>query len=77
MLTAEYCPEPLVTVHDSFGTLAGGMERLHEDVRRTFIMLYHDNPLPDLLKQLGISDLEVELGDFDIMEVAKAEYCFL
>ncbi len=77
MLTAEYCPEPLVTVHDSFGTLAGGMERLHEDVRRTFIMLYYDNPLPNLLKQLGISDLEIELGDFNIMEVANAEYCFL
>jgi len=77
MLTAHYCKEPLVTVHDSFGTLAGGMEQLHEDVRSSFIMLYYNNPLGDLLKQLGIDDLEVKTGNFNILEVAKAEYCFL
>jgi hypothetical protein len=77
MLTAEYCKEPLVTVHDSFGTLAGGMEWLYEDVRSTFIMLYYNNPLDDLLKQLGIDDLEVERGSFNILEVKDAEYCFI
>jgi DNA-directed RNA polymerase len=77
MLTSEFCKEPLVTVHDSFGTLAGGMQQLHSDVRTTFVMLYYDNPLPGLLRQLGIDDLEVKLGNFDMMEVLNAEYCFL
>jgi hypothetical protein len=77
MLTVHHCKEQVVTVHDSFGALAGGMDQLYKDARSTFVMLYYNNPLQSLLKQLGVEDKEVKVGNFDILEVAQAEYCFI
>ena len=77
ILTAYYSSVPVVSVHDSFGTLAGCMETLFKDVRSAFVMLYASNPLPALLEELGIDDIEVNYGEFDVMEVLNAEFCFI
>jgi hypothetical protein len=68
---------PIVTVHDSFGASPGDMEHLFHHIRAQFVSLYKDNPLPDLLEQIGVPDLEVEYGTLDITEVLKSEFCFL
>ncbi len=77
MLTAHYSSAPVVSVHDSFGSNAGWMEKLYQDVRSTFVMLYINDPLPKLLEELGIDDLEVSYGNFDVTEVLSGEFCFI
>lgn len=67
----------VVTVHDSFGASPGNMETLFHDIRKQFVNLYKDNPLPDLLMQLGVPDLDIEYGTLDINQVLKSEFCFI
>lgn len=68
---------PVVTVHDSFGATPGDMEHLFHHIREQFVYLYKDNPLPNLLEQLGVPDLEVAYGTLDISLVLKSEFCFI
>jgi hypothetical protein len=77
MLTIYNCSEDVVTIHDSFGGLAGGMTELSRSIRESFVQLYQENPLPDLLEQIGVPDLEVHYGDFDVREVLRSQFCFI
>ena len=71
------CPGEIVTIHDSFGTPPGNMDNLFKSVRREFFNLYKHNPLPDLLMQLGVNDMPIEYGSYDISEVLDSEFSFI
>jgi len=76
ILTVNACSFPVSTVHDSFGCLAADMDDLFRIVREQFVVLYEDNPLGGILKQIGESPDALEVGDFDISTILESEYCF-
>jgi DNA-directed RNA polymerase len=77
MRVIDNCPGDVVTIHDSFGTVPGNMDNLFKVVREQFYELYKVNPLPGLLKQLGVDDLKIEYGNYDIAEVLNSEFSFI
>jgi len=76
MLISERCDFPVTTIHDSFGCLLADMPSLYRVARETFIELYRENPLPQLLECIGGDVSSVEFGTLDINLVLESEYCF-
>ena len=77
MRVIDNCPGEIVTIHDSFGTIPGNMSNLFGVVREQFYQLYERNPLPGLLDQLGVSDMHVDYGSYNIEEVLNSEFSFI
>ena len=77
MRVIDNCPGDVVTIHDSFGSVPGNMDNLYRVVRQQFYELYKDNPLPDLLEQLGVSDMHIDYGNYNIEEVLNSEFSFI
>jgi DNA-directed RNA polymerase len=77
MRVIDNCPGDVVTIHDSFGSVPGNMDNLSRVVREQFYSLYKNNPLPGLLDQLGVSDIPIEYGSYDVVEVLNSEFSFL
>ena len=75
-MTCYQAPFDVTTIHDSFGCLLADMPELFKLVRRTFVELYAEDPLTIILKQIGGNIDEVEIGNLDITEILKSEYCF-
>ena len=65
------------TIHDSYGCLFADMPDLYELVRTKFHELHKNNPLPNILEEIGTDLFGVDLGTLDIDEVLKSEYAFV
>ena len=76
MLIVNRADFPVTTVHDSFGCLFADMTHLFKITRETFVELYKDNPLYAIMDDIGGDVESIEIGDLDINEVIKSEYCF-
>ena len=63
-------------VHDSYLSLPESTKHLMADVRHLFVELYKEDPLADLLKQLGFLDLMPERGTLDLEVIKKSEFAF-
>lgn len=66
----------VVAIHDSWGTTAGNMGRLFQLVREKFVELYKEDPLKQILEQLGCVDMMPERGTLDIEKVLESDFCF-
>jgi len=77
MRVIDNCPGDVVTIHDSFGSTPGNMDNLYRVVREQFYQLYKNNPLPDLLEQLGVADMHIDYGNYNIEEVLNSEFSFI
>ncbi|CAM6108851.1 unnamed protein product [Calypogeia fissa] len=85
MMTALACKRAhlyFAGVHDSFWTHAGTVDKLNSLLRKTFVELYSDPILENLLKgfkeqfpKLDFPDVPSR-GDLDLSEVTKAPYFF-
>lgn len=67
---------PVTTIHDSFGALAADMPKLYTIIRDTFVELYEEDPLTQILQQIGANHVVIEKGKLDIKQVLESEYCF-
>jgi len=67
---------PITTIHDSFGCLAGDMEELYSHVRETFVYLYKQEPLEVIAEAIELDVSTIEIGDYNVEEILKAEYAF-
>lgn len=68
-------------VHDSFGTHACNIGKLHSIIRETFLDLYEENdPLAELVKSNAADDIEFpslpKKGKLNLREVLSADYFF-
>jgi len=69
-------------VHDSYGTYAPDIDRMHEILREKFILIHKENQLErlkeEIEKRYGIylPTIPEQEDEFDIEEVAKATYFF-
>lgn len=69
-------------VHDSYGTYATDIDRMHEILREKFIEIHKENQLEKLKeeteKRYGIylPKIPAQENEFDVEEVAKATYFF-
>jgi len=77
MLIVNRADFPVTTVHDSFGCLFADMTKLYKITRETFLELYEENPLFPIIDDVDADISTLELGDLDINEIMKSEYCFL
>ena len=77
MMTCYECDFPLVTIHDSFGCMAGDMEELHTIVRSQLVKLYKTDPISNILGQHGAQDLRPEDGNLDLESINKAQFTFI
>ena len=76
MLTVCRCDFRITTIHDSYGCLLGDMPKLYRIVRETFVELYEQNPLQNLMHQIGGDLSNVEIGSLDIKSILDSEYAF-
>lgn len=68
----------MVAIHDSFGTHAGDVDRMHECIREAFVELYteHD-PMQLLLTGIGQQDVSLPTkGTLDLTEFLRSEFGF-
>jgi DNA-directed RNA polymerase len=75
-LTVAQAKFPVTTIHDSFGCLLSDMPELYTLIRETFVEVYKENPLDNLLKEIGGDISELDIGDLDVTEILHSEYCF-
>ena len=75
-LTVVEMPFRLATIHDSFGCLPSNMEELFVGVRETFADFYHEDPMANLLGQLGALDKMPERGTLDLEDIIKSDFSF-
>lgn len=68
---------PVITIHDSFGTLFSQMPKLFKIVREEFVRLYNQPVLEMLMKDIDGNINAVEIGTLDINLVLESEYCFV
>lgn len=68
---------PVTTIHDSFGCLLADMPALFKLVRATFVELYEDYPLADIMESIQGDISDVDFGTLDISLVLDSEYCFV
>jgi DNA-directed RNA polymerase len=76
-MVTDKCDFDITTIHDSYGCLLCDMPKLFKIVREQFVDLYRENPLYDLLKQIGMEDAIVDTGSLDITLVLDSEYAFV
>jgi DNA-directed RNA polymerase len=67
---------PITVIHDSFGCTPGNMEHLFNHVRLKFVELYEQDPLKQILAQLGVDELMPERGTLDVNEVLNSDFAF-
>jgi DNA-directed RNA polymerase len=70
---AEY---DVAAIHDSWGTTAGNMSKLFVLVREKFVELYLQDPLKQILSQLGCLNKMPKRGKLDIRKVLESDFCF-
>lgn len=66
----------VTTIHDSYGCLLEDMSSLFRITRESFVQLYKEDPLGQLMKHIGGDISAVEIGNLDITLVLDSEYCF-
>jgi len=69
-------PFNVTTVHDSFGCHAGNMEDLFAITREQFLELYRDNPLGDILEQVGLTELLPTPKEWSPESVMQSDFAF-
>ena len=76
MLISDRANFPVTSIHDSFGCLLADMPDLFNIVRSTFVELHRNDILSDIMKQIGMQDEHVDIGELDIESIIYSEYCF-
>jgi hypothetical protein len=76
-LTVHRATFPVITVHDSYGSLPTYTHELFKLVRETFVELYDKNPLDDILIDIGKSNIKIDYGNLNIRDILKSQYSFL
>lgn len=66
---------PVNCIHDSFGTRAAEAGALYEDTRKSFVALFSEDVLTELLEQKGMKN-PIEYGDLDINEALDNPFIF-
>lgn len=68
----------MVAIHDSFGTHAGDVDRMHECIREAFVELYSEyDPMQLLLTGTGQADVSLPTkGTLDLTEFLRSEFGF-
>jgi DNA-directed RNA polymerase len=67
---------PVAAIHDSWGTTAGNMSSLFKLVREKFVELYKEDPLKQILTQLGCENKIPKRGKLNINKVLESDFCF-
>jgi DNA-directed RNA polymerase len=64
-------------IHDSYGTHAADIDKLHSVLRQVFYDIYKDGKFLEELKETMLSDRDIpEQGTLDISEVLVSKYFF-
>jgi len=69
-------PYTTSVIHDSFGCHAGNMGHMFNLVRDKFVEFYEQDPLENIMKQVGSLDLIPEKGTLDVREVLGSDFAF-
>ena len=75
-LTVYEADFPVTTIHDSFGCLLADMPSLFTLVRETFVKLYKQDPLAQVMADIGGDMSSVKFGSLDITLILDSEYAF-
>jgi len=75
-MTVDRAEFPVTTIHDSFGCLLADMPELFRLIRCTFLELYKQNPLDDILLEIKGDASNVDIGTLDLSLILDSEYCF-
>ena len=75
MVVAE-SPFEVTTIHDSFGCHAGDMGQLFAITREQFLKLYKENPLDNILGQVGCNHLLPTMGKWEPSEILDSDFAF-
>ena len=76
VMTVCDCDFVVTTVHDAYGCLAADMPMLYRKVRENFIKLYKENPLMQLMSDIGGDASGLTLGTLDVTKVMDCAFCF-
>ena len=77
MLVVNSCDFPVITVHDSYGSLAPDLGTLYQKVREQFYRLHSKKPLEQIAMHIGMDIGDVDFGNYNIEEVLNSSYSFI
>jgi DNA-directed RNA polymerase len=66
----------VAAIHDSWGCVAGNMEKLFVLIREKFVELYEKDPLKQILSQLDAETMMPKRGSLQLEGVLESDYCF-